>query len=187
MTPLIWLAGALWLHLASPAETAPASRAFERIRALNGDWSGTVEWSGARTEKGRMRVSYSLTGYGSAVVENLIPDGDSVPAMTSVYHLDGADLRMTHYCGAQNQPRFRATNIEDDAASVDFSFVDATGLEAHPAHVSAVRLRFLPGDRLRIQFTFEGGGKTSVETIDLERGGTKSRDRARSPETSRKI
>jgi len=42
--------------------------------------------------------------------------------------------------------------------------VDATGLEAHPAHVSAVQLRFLPGDRLKIQFTFEGNGRSVTAT-----------------------
>jgi hypothetical protein len=172
MGRLVWLATALWLSLAAPppAQTTPASRAFERLRTLTGDWEGTAEWTGARTEKGRMRASYTLTGNGSAVVENLIPEGGMVPAMTSIYHLDGSDLRMTHYCGAQNQPRLKATRIEEDGASVSFSFVDATGLEAHPAHVSAVRLQMLPADRVQIQFTFEGNGRTSVEKIDLQRG-----------------
>jgi hypothetical protein len=180
MSRLLWLASALWLGLAgSPEQTSPASRAFERIRTLTGDWEGTVVWSGARTETGRMRASYSLTGNGSAVVENLIPEGEIVPAMTSIYHLDGADLRMTHYCGAKNQPRLKATRIEEDGASVSFAFVDATGLESHPAHVSAVRLQMLPADRLQIQFTFEGNGRTSIEKIDLQRGGSKSRDRGR--------
>jgi len=192
VSPLIWFSMVLRLAAAGPASPAPApvtpaSRAFERLRTLTGDWAGTVEWSGARSEKGRMRVSYSLTGYGSVVVENLIPEGDIVPAMTSVYHLDGSDLRMTHYCGAKNQPRFKATRFEDDAALVGFAFVDATGLEAHPAHVSAVQLRFLPGDRLKIQFTFEGNGRSSVETIDLQRGNAGARDRGRKPDPLRAI
>jgi hypothetical protein len=192
MSPLIWFSMVLWLATAGPARpvdapVASASRAFERLRTLTGEWAGTVEWSGARSDKGRMRVSYSLTGNGSVVVENLIPEGDIVPAMTSVYHLDGPELRMTHYCGAKNQPRFKATKFEDDAAYVGFSFVDATGLEAHPAHVSAVQLRFMPGERLRLQFTFEGNGRSSVETIDLQRGGTGARERSRKPETLRTI
>ena len=187
MTHLIWLASALWLTLVSPTgTTTPASRAFERLRMLTGDWEGTSEWTGGRTGTGRMRASYSITGNGSAVVENLIPAGETVPAMTSIYHLDGADLRMTHYCAARNQPRLKAGRIANDGASVSFSFVDATGLDANPAHVSAVRLQMLPADHLQIQFTFEGGGKTSVETIELERGQARSRDRGLRRETSRK-
>ena len=50
-----------------------------------------------------MNATYYVTGNSSAVVENLI--NESTPVMTSVYHLDGRDLRMTHFCGAQNQPK----------------------------------------------------------------------------------
>lgn len=188
MSRLLGLASALWLALAgSPEQTAPASRAFERIRTLTGEWEGSVEWTGARTEKGRMRASYSLTGNGSAVVENLIPEGEIVPAMTSIYHLDGSELRMTHYCGARNQPRLKASRIEEDGASVSFAFVDATGLEAHPAHVTAVRLQMLPVDHVQIQFTFEGNGRTSVEKIDLQRGRAGARQKPKGPEPLRKI
>jgi hypothetical protein len=54
------------------------------------EWEGSFEWIGARTATGTVNATYSETGNGSAVVENLAMDG--VPAMTSVYHLDGADL-----------------------------------------------------------------------------------------------
>jgi len=57
-----------------------------------------------------MSASYYITGNNSAVVENLTTGG--TPNMTSVYHLDGADLRMTHYCGAGNQPRLKAERID---------------------------------------------------------------------------
>src|SRR5438309_11983397 len=43
-----------------------------------------------------MNAKYYLTGNGTTVVENLIVDGNA--NMTTVYHLDGADLRATHYC-----------------------------------------------------------------------------------------
>ena len=189
MSGLLWLASALWLGMAGPAAppAAPASRAFERIRTLTGEWEGSVEWTGDRSSKGRMRASYSLTGNGSAVVENLVPAGEIVPAMTSIYHLDGSELRMTHYCGAKNQPRLKATRIEEDGAAVSFSFVDATGLEAHPAHVTAVRLQMLPADRLQIQFTFEGNGRTSVEKIELQRGRAGTRQKPSGADPLRKI
>jgi hypothetical protein len=188
MIRLLWLSGLLWLAAAAPPDqTTPASRAFERLRTLTGDWEGSVEWSGGRTDKGRMRASYSLTGNGSVVVENLIPEGAAAPAMTSVYHLDGSDLRMTHYCGAQNQPRLKATKIEEDGTLVSFSFVDATGLEAHPAHVSAVRLQLVQADRVQIRFTFEGNGKTAFETIDLQRGRTGTGQKPAGPQPLRKI
>ena len=33
-------------------------------------------------------------------------------AMTTVYHLDGRDLVLTHYCMGGNQPRMRAKTTE---------------------------------------------------------------------------
>src|SRR5215470_20410230 len=86
-----------------PAEQTESSKALDQIKALIGNWSGTFQWTGGRHDSGSMNASYYLTGNGSAVVENLI--NESTPVMTSVYHLDGRDLRMTHFCGAQNQPR----------------------------------------------------------------------------------
>jgi len=169
----ISLLGAAWLGLvtAVSAEQTPAARTLERLRALAGEWEGTLEWSGARTGTGPVRASYSTSGYGSAVVENLFMGDDKLPSMMSVYHLDGSDLRMTHYCGAQNQPRLKVSRIDEAGGVVQFAFVDGTGLVEHPAHVAGVELRFLPDDRLVVEFTFEGAGKTSKEHIELKRTG----------------
>ena len=90
----------------------PASKAndtFNLIKALVGDWQGSYEWIG-KNRKGPMNARYYLTGNGTAVVEDLIVDGNA--NMTTVYHLDGADLRATHYCAAGNQPRLKATSTE---------------------------------------------------------------------------
>ena len=60
-------------------------------------------------------------------------------AMGSVYHLDGADLRVTHYCAAQNQPRLRATSFGTDNSDIRFSFVDITNLRSpSDGHVSGL-------------------------------------------------
>jgi hypothetical protein len=152
----------------APDNSSAAAAALARIRALAGDWEGTVEWTGARTDKGRMNVSYYVTGYGSAVVENL--SGDGPPSMTSVYHLDGADLRMTHYCGAQNQPRLKAKRVDLAQGAVDFEFVDITNLKSPDApHVYGEELRFGDADHMTLTFLFESGGQKSRERIELKR------------------
>jgi hypothetical protein len=98
--------------------------------------------------------------------------GATVPSMTSVYHLDGSDLRLTHFCAAGNQPRLKATEIDGALGTARFSFLDATNLQANPAHVEAVELRFVSADRLVVRFTFGGGGGArSVEHIELARVG----------------
>jgi hypothetical protein len=144
-------------------------RMFNRLQSLVGEWEGTFEWSQGRTGSGPLKVTYYLTGNGSALVENLIM-GD-VPTMTTVYHLDGADLRMTHYCAAQNQPRLKATRIDEPAGVAEFSVVDVTNVSAaNPGYVEAFFLQVLDADRLNLRFTFGGGpGRSGVENIVLKR------------------
>ena len=95
--------------------------------------------------------------------------------MTTVYHADGPDLRMTHYCGARNQPRLKASKIDLAGGALDFAFVDATNLSAPDApHVTGLEVRFGDADRLTLVFLFEGAGKSSRERISLHRVSSKA-------------
>ena len=142
--------------------------ALARLRTLAGEWEGTFTWTGARKDTGAMNATYYLTGNNSAVVENLTMAG--VPTMTSVYHLNGAELRMTHYCGAGNQPRLKAERIDPAQGMVDFSFVDATNLSSPSApHVHGLELRFLDADHITLTFLFQSGSNESRERIALAR------------------
>lgn len=111
-----------------PGQEGPAAAALERLATLNGVWKGSAEWTGGRSGRYAMDATYSTTGNGSAVVETLTQDG--VPMMTTVYHTDGSDLRMTRYCAARNQPRLKASKIDLADGSIDFAFVDATNLSS---------------------------------------------------------
>ncbi len=166
---------------ASPREAEKPSQARERasatalakFAALAGEWEGSAEWTGARTDRGPMNARYFTTGNGSAVVESLVVGG--APVMTSVYHTDGPDLRMTHYCAARNQPRLKASKIDLAAGAIDFAFVDATNLPAPDApHVTALAVRFGDEDHVTLTFTFEGNGKPSYERISLHRARAKA-------------
>jgi hypothetical protein len=144
------------------------SAAFDRLVSLSGDWEGTFVWSGARSSSGKMTAQYYATGNRSAWVENLTVDGP--PSMTSVYHLDGSDLRMTHFCAAQNQPRLKASAVDLANGQITFSFVDITNLKSPTAgHVQGLDVRFLAPDHITLRFRFVGDGKDSDELIDLRR------------------
>ena len=146
--------------------------ALNHLRTLSGTWKGTLEWSGARTGTGTVTATYHLAGAKSAVVEDLFMGDADSPSMMSVYHLDGDDLRVTHFCAAQNQPRLKASHIADD--EITFSFIDATNLSAQPAHVEGIELKFVSADRLVIRFTFDANGKKSYERIELKRVETRT-------------
>ena len=140
--------------------------ALQPFRAAAGHWTGKSEWSGARTGGGPMTATYYETGAGSAVVENLETDG--VPMMTTVYHLDGPDLRATHFCAARNQPRLKASSVTSD--TVDFDYVDATNLASAGApHVAGLQVHFVDASHLVLTFRFHSAKGDSLEKITLAR------------------
>lgn len=146
----------------SQAADTNATMAFNKLRDLAGDWEGTVAWAGRQPSE--VSAHYYTTGNGSAVVEDLSN------GMTSVYHLDSADLRMTHYCAAKNQPRLKATAFGPDASWITFSFVDITNLSSPTAgHVQGVDLKFLTADHLILEFHFMSDRKVRDELLDLKR------------------
>jgi hypothetical protein len=167
---VILLACVVCFSSVSNSETQDGANAaaLAQLRGLAGEWEGSFEWTGGRTATGKMNATYYQTGNGSAVVENLTVDG--VPSMTSVYHLDGPALRMTHYCAAQNQPRLKARQIDLAKGVLDFDFVDATNFRSPDApHVYGLEMRLLTTDHITLAFLFEGAGKRSKELIDLKR------------------
>jgi hypothetical protein len=141
---------------------------FEKLKTLTGNWEGTYKWTGARSDEGKMTVTYSLTGRGTTVIENLGDEND--PSMTTAYHMDNGVLRMTHFCGVGNQPRLKATSYDPQKGVINFEFVDATNLATPDApHVNGFRLTFAGQDEIQLQFAFVAKGKESLETIDLHR------------------
>lgn len=85
----------------TPASATDGKAAFERLKALAGDWEGHV----TTPDGPPARVEFRLAGNGSALVERLFPG--TTHEMVSVYHLAGSDLVLTHYCAMANQPRMK--------------------------------------------------------------------------------
>jgi hypothetical protein len=143
--------------------------AFQKMITLAGDWEGKYQWTGARAgDSGTLEASYYLTGNSSALVENLIMEG--VPTMTSVYHLDNSDLRVTHFCAAKNQPRLKASKIDIDKGKFDFALVDVTNVPSLDApFVHGLDIEFLNPELVALTFHFEAAGNKSDEHITLKR------------------
>jgi hypothetical protein len=129
--------------------------AFTRLKRLEGSWD--------EAEYGRV-VTYGLTGKGSALIEEFVGD----PPMASVYHLDGDDLRLTHYCNAGNQPRMVAAHYTSD--TLKFDFVDVTNLSApHAYHTRELTIRFQDDDHVVLNFVGLKDGKDVATTHTLTR------------------
>ena len=140
-----------------------AGSAYEKMKMLEGEWQGTS------SDGSPITVSYKVMSAGSALVETLEPPmGES--SMVTVYHLDGDNLMMTHYCSAQNQPRMRAKPVSGDVEKIDFSFIDATSL-AKPTdgHMHKLVVTFVDNAHFTQQWTFAQEGKEKPETFSFER------------------
>jgi hypothetical protein len=83
-------------------EKSGAAACFEQLKKLAGEWVS----KGADGNE-TLALKFRVTAGGSAVEEVFFP---GLPhEMVSIYHMDGKDLVMTHYCAVGNQPRFKAT------------------------------------------------------------------------------
>lgn len=144
------------------AEPAAPDSAFETLKALAG------EWAGQRDDGATVKVTYEVYSNGSAVVETITPPDE--PNMVTVYHLDGQDLRLTHYCAAKNQPRMKAKSVSPDGRLLSFEFVDATNL-ARPTdgHMHALEITFLDSDRIRHKWTWMENEQKRDNVFDLAR------------------
>jgi hypothetical protein len=123
MVVIALLAVANWARADEKAGPA-ASRRFEALKGLAGDWV-EVGKDGKPTD--HVVASIRVTAAGSAIEETLFPG--SGHEMVTMYHLDGADLVLTHYCALGNQPRMRAEPGED-VQRIVFKFFGATNLKS---------------------------------------------------------
>lgn len=121
----------------------PAAAAFEHLKALEGTW---VDPDGAFGPKGAVAATYRVTGGGTTVVETF-PVG-SKEEMVTVYHKDGDDLVLTHYCSAGNQPRMRARRFAGNVLA--FEFDGGTNIDPKvTSHMHAATIEFLGPDEIR--------------------------------------
>lgn len=135
---------------------------FEKIKSLSGDWEGV------RPDGKKVEVSYEVMSGGSAVVETLKPTDE--PTMVTVYHMDGDQLRMTHYCSAGNQPRMVATMSGEKTSQIDFNLHDVTNLESpSEGHMKNLTLKLTDKDNLTQVWTFSQGDNAMPATFNLKR------------------
>ena len=143
---------------------AAAAAAFERFRAMEGTWDGSS------TKGWRESVSWKTIAGGSAVVETSF-DAHPGETMLTVFHLDGEDLTLTHYCVAKNQPRLRATGISPDGRTIEFTFAGGGNLaDRNRGHMDRAVFRFEDADHVSTRWTwYQAGSEKWMEEIRLER------------------
>ena len=139
-----------------------AQKSFTQIKSLAGSWEG-------KTGEGKpVQVTFRDTAGGSAMMSEIMGMGHE--DMISMFYMDGPDkLMLTHYCGAGNQPRMKAS-VSPDGKTFTFDFVDATNLaNLDDGHMNRVVFAVLDNDHHTEEWTFTGHGKDMKEFFDLRR------------------
>jgi hypothetical protein len=102
-----------------------------------------VDADGVFGKKGAVAVTYRVTAAGNTVIETF-PVGRS-EEMVTVYHKDGDDIVLTHYCASGNQPRMRARAVTGNVLS--FEFDGGTNIDpAVTSHMHSAQIEFVSAD-----------------------------------------
>jgi hypothetical protein len=150
LAALVLSAGAA--RAAAPAK--PASASLERLKTLAGEWVAAED--GEMVKKGDLVARYAVTASGTAVVETVFPGREH--EMVTVYHADGPDLVLTHYCMEGNQPRMRAKGAQ--GSRFDFAYDGGTNIDpARDRHMHSATLELIGADEIRSAWSELAEGK----------------------------
>ena len=101
-----------------------ADSAFEFIKTMVGEWNRS---SGDHDHGSTSHaVTFRVTAAGSSVLETIFPGDDN--EMLSVYHMDGDNLLLTHYCALQNAPILKFEK-SDKPGEIKFAFQGGTNFD----------------------------------------------------------
>ncbi|HWI17403.1 MAG TPA: hypothetical protein VNT81_06635 [Vicinamibacterales bacterium] len=131
----------------------PAATAFERLKAMAGEWT---DETGAFGTKGAVVATYRVTGAGNTVIESF-PVG-TPHEMTTVYHRDGSAIVLTHYCAGGTQPRLRAKEVNGNRLNYEFeggSNIDV----ARTSHMHNMEWEFISADEAKATWHNWSNGK----------------------------
>jgi hypothetical protein len=140
------------------------SKAFQQMKQLAGGWVGTVDiGKGPQT----IKTSYRITSAGSALVETTFEGTPN--EMITIYHDDkNRRLRMTHYCGLNNQPIMVLKSSTENMLEFELD-EDAPIDAANEPHMHALSFTFA-GQEMKQHWTqFAKGEKKKVVIISYKR------------------
>ncbi|MCL4741633.1 MAG: hypothetical protein KJZ54_05450 [Phycisphaerales bacterium] len=145
-------------HVASPDRDAEM---FGRITSLAGEWESAEDAGMPYT------AVFTVSSGGSVVREVMFPGHPH--EMTNLYHMDGGDLVVTHYCAAGNQPRMVAREVRETAEGTvfEFDFESVSNLRAeHDHYMGNMTLTLLRDGTIRQDWRSYGrDGKLTEPTV----------------------
>ena len=155
------------------AEGVDAAAVFDQLKSLAGTWMGTPKAEGHEAESeaaqnmGGTVHEIKVSAAGTVVMETMGPGTEH--EMINMYHLDGDDLVLTHYCAGGNQPTMRLDLAHSTPSDLIFNFTGGTNLDpAVDNHIHAARIKMVDGGHMESTWTaFGNGEQVGLMTFDL--------------------
>ncbi len=152
---LVFCAGAF------AADQPKPNPVFDKLKALVGTWTAPMPRGGEITN------SYRLTSGGSVLMQTTTVPGEG--EMITMYHRDGDAVIATHYCIAQNQPRYTVLPTSDPNV-LELRFKDATNLATpESGHMHGGTVRFVDADHYIGDMVWLEAGKERREAMAFVR------------------
>lgn len=123
--------------------------AFETLKSLVGHWETD------KTNMNKASLDLEVTSGGTAILEkfHMVEDGKPVE-MTTLYYLDGDQIKLTHYCMTGNQPTMRGT-YTPETKTLKFELVSISNLKsADDGHMHHATYTFIDNDHFKTTWTF---------------------------------
>ena len=142
---------AISMQDAAPSQ-APETPKLAMIKKLVGDWYAVGE-DGRATEQ--LVSSMRISAGGNAVLETLFPG--TANEMLTVYHQDGDDLVLTHYCVVGNQPHMKARS-NGKPNQIEFLCQGGGNIRSpQDAHMHHATYEFVNEHRMRTKWEMHQG------------------------------
>lgn len=151
-----------------------ASAVFDRLKSLAGTWEGTPEAQGeieaGEHENAKVKHVFEVSAAGTVVMETMGPGTDH--EMINMYHLDGNDLVLTHYCAGGNQPTMKLDREMLADGKMHFGFTGGSNVDpAVDDHIHSATLGWNEDGSVVSDWTaWSGGEEAAVMHFVLSRG-----------------
>lgn len=161
----VLILGIAAMSVRTTAAPGDGGEAFEKLKSLVGHWETD------KTNMNKATLDLELTSGGTAILEKvrMVEDGKPVE-MTTVYYVDGGQVKLTHYCMAGNQPTMSGT-YSPETKTITFDLVSISNLKnADDGHMHHATYTFLDNDHFKTTWTFRKDQKdTFTEDVTYVR------------------
>jgi hypothetical protein len=159
--------------VAEDATGVDAHAAFDRLKAMEGTWVGSAHGDDAEAEgneeHNNSKHVFAVSAAGTVVMETMMPGTEH--EMINMYHLDGDELVLTHYCAGGNQPTMRLDRAHSSADALSFDFTGGTNLDpAKDVHIHSAKILFEGNGQVQSNwYSYSGGEQAGEMSITLAR------------------